>query len=98
MKKYGITHKIATPYNPQMSGQVEVFNREIKDILKKTVNPSHQVWSLRLVDASWAYCIVFKTPECHLLGLCRIKHVVFLLNYNIQLIGQLCYLIWIMIK
>ena len=37
MKKYGITHKIATPYHPQTSGQVEVSNREIKQILEKTV-------------------------------------------------------------
>jgi hypothetical protein len=33
MKKYGITHKVATPYHPQTSGQVEIFNREIKRIL-----------------------------------------------------------------
>jgi len=29
MKKYGITHKVATPYHPQISGQVELANREI---------------------------------------------------------------------
>ena len=29
-KKYGVTHKVATPYHPQTSGQVEVSNREIK--------------------------------------------------------------------
>ncbi|XP_062145315.1 uncharacterized protein LOC133852559, partial [Alnus glutinosa] len=28
MKKYCITHKVATPYHPQTSGQVEVSNRE----------------------------------------------------------------------
>lgn len=28
MKKYGITHKIATLYHPQTSGQVEIFNGE----------------------------------------------------------------------
>ncbi|WCJ37739.1 Gag-Pol polyprotein [Euphorbia peplus] len=33
--KYGVTHKIATPYHPQTSGQVEVSNREIKRILEK---------------------------------------------------------------
>jgi len=30
MKKYGITHKIATPYHPQTSEQVELANRKIK--------------------------------------------------------------------
>ena len=38
MKKYGITHKVATPYHPQTSGQVEISNREIKRILEKTIN------------------------------------------------------------
>ena len=30
MKKYGITHKVATPYHPQSNGQVELANRKIK--------------------------------------------------------------------
>ncbi|KAM2973735.1 hypothetical protein FF1_000103 [Malus domestica] len=30
LKKYGVTHKVATPYHPQTSGQAEVSNREIK--------------------------------------------------------------------
>ena len=29
MKKYGITHKVAIPYHPQTSGQVELANMEI---------------------------------------------------------------------
>jgi len=62
MKKYFITHKVATPYHPQTSGRVEVSNREIEKILEKTVNPSWKDWSLRLHDALWAYCTAFKTP------------------------------------
>ena len=41
MKKYGITHKVATPYRPQTSGHVELANREIKQVLEKIVNPMH---------------------------------------------------------
>ncbi|XP_077246046.1 uncharacterized protein LOC143885890 [Tasmannia lanceolata] len=61
MKKYGVTHKLATPYHPQMSGQVEVSNRQIKQILEKTVNPNRKDWSIRLVDALWAHRSAFKT-------------------------------------
>jgi hypothetical protein len=62
MKKYFITHKVATPYHSQTSGQVEVSNREIKHILEKTVTPNRKDWSLRLNDALWAYRTAFKTP------------------------------------
>lgn len=62
MKKYGITHKVAPPYHPQTSGQVEMSNREIKRILEKIVNLTRKDWFLRLYDALWAYWIAFKTP------------------------------------
>ncbi|XP_077211266.1 uncharacterized protein LOC143846661 [Tasmannia lanceolata] len=55
-------HKVATPYHPQTSAQVEVSNREIKRILEKTVRPNRKDWSLRLHDALWAYRIAYKTP------------------------------------
>jgi hypothetical protein len=61
MKKYEITHKVATPYHPQTSGQVELANREIKQILEKTVNPNRKDWSLRLNYALWAYRTAYKT-------------------------------------
>jgi len=51
MKNYGITHKVVTPYHSQTSGQVELTNRKIKQIMEKTVNPNRKDWSLRLNDA-----------------------------------------------
>ena len=62
MKKYDITHKVATPYHPQTSGQVEISNKGIKRILEKTVNPTRKDWSLKLNDTVWAYRTTFKTP------------------------------------
>ncbi|XP_026398991.1 uncharacterized protein LOC113294830 [Papaver somniferum] len=62
MKKYSITHKVSTPYHPQTCGRVEVSNRQIKQILEKTVNPTRKDWSLRLVEALWDYRTAFKTP------------------------------------
>ena len=38
MHQYGVKHKVATPYHPQTFGHVELSNREIKNILQKTVN------------------------------------------------------------
>nr|GEX97831.1 reverse transcriptase domain-containing protein [Tanacetum cinerariifolium] len=37
MSKYGVTHRLATAYHPQTSGQVEVLNRGLKRILERTV-------------------------------------------------------------
>jgi len=36
LRKYSVTHKITSPYHPHASGQVEVFNHEIKSMLDKT--------------------------------------------------------------
>ena len=61
LAKYGVKHKVATPYHPQTSGQVELANREIKTILMKVVNSNRKDWSLKLLDSLWAYKITFKT-------------------------------------
>ncbi|XP_026396461.1 uncharacterized protein LOC113291104 [Papaver somniferum] len=61
LKKYNISHKIATSYHPQTNGQEEVSNQEVKSILDKTVNPSRKDWSLRLNNALWAYRTAYKT-------------------------------------
>ncbi|CAN6557661.1 unnamed protein product [Malus baccata var. baccata] len=62
LAKYGINHRVATPYHPQTSGQVEVSNRELKRILEKTVGSTRKDWSLKLNDALWAYRTTYKTP------------------------------------
>jgi len=50
----------ATPHHPQTSGQVEVSNRQIKQILEKTVNSLRKDWSSILNDTLWAYRKTFK--------------------------------------
>ncbi|KAG7552338.1 Ribonuclease H-like superfamily [Arabidopsis thaliana x Arabidopsis arenosa] len=62
LKKHGVKHKVATPYHPQRSGQVEISNREIKAILEKTVGITRKDWSAKLDDALWACRTAFKTP------------------------------------
>ncbi|WJZ96182.1 hypothetical protein VitviT2T_021682 [Vitis vinifera] len=61
LAKYGVKHKVATPYHPQTSGQVELANREIKNILMKVVNTNRKDWSVKLLDSLWAYRTAYKT-------------------------------------
>ena len=44
LEKYGVLHNVATPYHPQSSRQVEASNREIKQIVAKTVNANRLDW------------------------------------------------------
>ncbi|CAN6546992.1 unnamed protein product [Malus baccata var. baccata] len=44
-----------------IGGQAEVLNREVKQILEKTVSPSRKDWSMRLNNALWAYRTTYKT-------------------------------------
>ncbi|GJZ55740.1 reverse transcriptase domain-containing protein [Tanacetum coccineum] len=62
MLKYGVTHRLATAYHPQTSGQVEVPNRGLKRILERTVGENRASWSDKLDDALWAFRTAFKTP------------------------------------
>ncbi|XP_074297075.1 uncharacterized protein LOC141627753 [Silene latifolia] len=62
LSKYGVKHRRGLVYHPQTSGQVEVSNRELKEILSKVVSKSRKDWSAKLEDTLWAYRTALKTP------------------------------------
>ncbi|GJW80920.1 reverse transcriptase domain-containing protein [Tanacetum coccineum] len=62
MSKYEVTHRLATAYHPQTSGQVKVSNRRLKRILERTVGENRALRSDRLDDALWAFRTAYKTP------------------------------------
>ena len=61
LAKYGVKHKVSTPYHRQTSGQIKLANRDIKNILMKVVNMSRRDWSIKLHDSLWAYRIAYKS-------------------------------------
>jgi hypothetical protein len=45
-----------------MSGQAETSNKQIKNILQKTVNQMGKSWKGKLSEALWAYRTAVKMP------------------------------------
>nr|GEY28813.1 reverse transcriptase domain-containing protein [Tanacetum cinerariifolium] len=62
LSKYGVTHRLATAYHPQTSGQVDVLNQGLKRILERTVGENHVSWSEKLDDALSDFKTAYKTP------------------------------------
>lgn len=55
MQKYGVKHRVTSPYHPQANGQVESTNKVLENILTKIIASHHRDWSQKLSEALWAY-------------------------------------------
>ena len=62
LKELGTEHNIAIPYHPHTSGQAETSNKQIKNILQKTIDETGRTWRHKLPDALWAYGTAYKAP------------------------------------
>nr|GEW30854.1 reverse transcriptase domain-containing protein [Tanacetum cinerariifolium] len=71
MIKYGVTHRLATVYHPQTSGQVEVSNRGLKRILERMTMGDHRKIQLNelceLRDQAYENSVIYKerTKKLH---------------------------------
>ncbi|XP_019430462.1 PREDICTED: uncharacterized protein LOC109337846, partial [Lupinus angustifolius] len=57
-KKYGVTYRVGTPYQPQISGK---WKYQIMRLRAYLVSRSRKDWSLKLDDALWGYRTAHKT-------------------------------------
>ncbi|RVW72907.1 Retrovirus-related Pol polyprotein from transposon 17.6 [Vitis vinifera] len=89
LSKYGVKHKVATPYHPQTSGQVELANREIKNILMKVVNSSRKIGLLGfMIHCGHIEQLIRLFLACLPIVLSMAKHVISLWKLNTKLGGQ----------
>ncbi|XP_041016116.1 uncharacterized protein LOC121258639 [Juglans microcarpa x Juglans regia] len=82
LTKYGVTHHVATPNDPQTSGQVDVSNWELKRILEKTMSTFQ-------TDGTSPYWLVYGKAYHLLVDLEHIAYwVTRTLNFDLQAAGK----------
>jgi hypothetical protein len=54
LAKYGVNHRVASPYHPQTNGHVELSNGELQLVLENTVNKSRSDRPTKINEALWA--------------------------------------------
>ncbi|RVW18750.1 hypothetical protein CK203_098142 [Vitis vinifera] len=60
LAKYGVKHKVATPYHPQTSGQLISKSGDQKHTDEGSEYEQRD-WSIKLHDSLWAYRTTYKT-------------------------------------
>ena len=65
IEQYQIKHRKSKPYHPQAIGQVESTNKVIESVLTKIVQMRHKDWADRLLEALWAYRIIWRNTTRH---------------------------------
>ena len=58
--QFKIQHHNSMPYHPKMNGVVEMANKNLKKIIKKTTN-TYKNWHKKLLFALHAYCTAVRT-------------------------------------
>ena len=62
LAKYRVHHKVDLTCHSRTNGQAEISNREIRQILEKTISTNRKDWANRLDDTLSVYRTAFKTP------------------------------------